>query len=142
MQLKSAFCQPLFQLLPQPLRLQFRTAMADDIICVPLERNGGTRPFHPRIDRVMQEEIRQQGANHGSLRRPFLSILQTAIRHSYRCYQPPFDVQQYPFAIRVLPYGPHQQFVVYVVKETLDVHIQNPGVLPAPLPCFAYGIQC
>jgi len=32
--------------------------------------------------------------------------------------------------------------MVYVVKETLDVYIQNPSVLPAPLPCFAYGIQC
>jgi hypothetical protein len=41
------------------------------------------------------------------------------------------NVEQQPPAIRVLANSAHQQLVVDVVKEGLDVTIQNPVVAPA-----------
>ncbi len=38
--------------------------------------------------------------------------------------QPPFDIEQYPFAIGVLAYRLHQKFVIDVIEEPLDVHVQ------------------
>ena len=34
--------------------------MADHIICVALKRNGRMSPAHPRIKRIVQEQIGQQ----------------------------------------------------------------------------------
>jgi hypothetical protein len=50
-------------------------------------------------------------------------------------------IQQQPFVIRVLAYSSHQQRVVDVVKEFLDVKIQNPVVAPASFARHTNGLD-
>lgn len=41
----------------------------------------------------------------------------------------------------MFPDGPQQKLVVDIVEQSLDVELQNPIVLPAPLSRHAYGIE-
>src|SRR5262249_27508128 len=58
----------------KPARFHFALAMRDDIIGITLERNVRLFPMQPDIKRIMQEEIRQDGADTTALRHP-LSLL-------------------------------------------------------------------
>jgi hypothetical protein len=67
-------------------------------------------------------------------------MIQAAIFHLHRGFQPSFDVEKHPFAIGMFPYRPHQKLMVDAVKETLDVEVKNPVVSPASLTCNPYGL--
>src|SRR5664280_613120 len=41
----------------------------------------------------------------------------------------------------MFPYRPHQQIMVDIVKESLDVEVKYPVVSPAPLTCNPYGLN-
>ncbi len=64
MQLQPTVAQSLIQLPPQPQSLCFTFAMTHGIIRVAFKRNGRAIPGHPTVKRIMQKQIRQQGANH------------------------------------------------------------------------------
>lgn len=49
--------------------------------------------------------------------------------------------EQRPCARHMFPDGPQQKLVVDIVEQSLDVELQNPIVLPAPLSRHAYGIE-
>src|SRR5215831_16786965 len=49
---------------PEYPRLLGALAVTDDVVRVPLEWDARKRPRHPRIERVMQEQVRQQGRDH------------------------------------------------------------------------------
>ena len=61
MQLQPAFSKPPLQHRLQPLRLRFAHAVAEDIISKALERDARMVFHHPPVERIVQEEIRQQG---------------------------------------------------------------------------------
>ena len=64
--------------------------------------------LHPPIERIMQKEIRKKGLITPPCGVPFSRLNQVAIRHCSRGLQPSFDVQEHPFAIRMMPHRPHQ----------------------------------
>ncbi len=97
--------------------------------------------MHPRIEHIMQKEIRKQGLITPPCGILLILMNQAAIFPSHRGLQPSFDLWHYPFAIGMLPYHPHQKTMVDVVKETLDVAVKNPVVSPAPLTCNPYGLK-
>jgi hypothetical protein len=46
---------------------------------------------------------------------------QATIFQLHGCFQPSFNVQKHPFAIRMLPHRPHQQIMIDTVKEAFDI---------------------
>ena len=56
--------------------------------------------------------------------------------------QPSFKVQQNPSTVGMLTHRPHYEFMIQIVKESLDIQIQNPVELPASLPGNPDSIQC
>src|SRR5262245_33357651 len=116
--------------------------MADRIIGIALERNVRILPSHPCIERIMQKEIRQDRAYDPTLWCASLPRDEASIRHLYGGFQPSFDVEKHPRAIRVFADRTHQQIAVDSIEEALDVEIQNPRMTPATLPCHADRIEC
>ena len=58
------------QSIPEPAGFFFASAVADDVVRVSLERDGGKTPRHPGVESIVQEQISQDGADHPTLRRP------------------------------------------------------------------------
>jgi hypothetical protein len=65
-ELQSTRPEPLRQLLPQALRLRLRPTVTPRIIGITFARDVGMVPRHPRIERVMHEEVRPHGAQYTS----------------------------------------------------------------------------
>jgi hypothetical protein len=90
--LQPTFRKSPFNRHPKSFRLGFAPTVTNPIIGIPLERNPRIPPLHPHIERIMQKEIRKQGADHSSLRRPFIPMYQAAIIQLHRGLQPSFDL--------------------------------------------------
>ena len=105
-QLQSTFRKSPFDRHPKSFRFGFAPTVTNPIIGVPLKWNLRILPLHPSIERIMQKEIRKQGTDHPSLRRPFIPMNQAAIIQLRRSLQPSFDVEKHPFAIGMFPYRP------------------------------------
>jgi hypothetical protein len=108
--------------------------MADSVICVTFELHVRIFPAHPKIERVVKEKIRQYWADDSPLWRALFPMDQLSIRHANRRPQPTLKVEEHPFAIRVSPHGPHQEFPIDVIEKALDVEIEHPVIVPASLP--------
>src|SRR5450631_1946443 len=67
---------------------------------------------------------------------------QLSIWHADRRPRPTFEVEEHPFAIRVSPHGPHQEFPIDIIEEALDVEIEHPVMVPASPPGHARSIMC
>jgi hypothetical protein len=125
--------EPLINGAPQLPRLVFAPAVADDVVRVTLERHARHLPPDPDIERVVQEEVGQQGRDDPALRRsPVPRDKIASFEHRGR-FQPAFDVEEHPGAVGVLAHGPEQQLVIDAVEETLDVDVEHPVRAPAPL---------
>src|SRR6516162_1559445 len=70
----------------------FITTVTDRIIGIALEQYVREVPAHPQIERIVQKEIGQEGADDPALRRPSLSPDEAPIRHLHRGFQPSVDV--------------------------------------------------
>lgn len=55
------------------------------------------------------------------LRGSFCPFLDRSIRHLKGCFKPSLDIQDDPWIICVFPNGFHEQFVVNIVKQPLNV---------------------
>jgi len=142
MEFQFTFRKPLPQHVQHLTSLLFAVAVDDGIVRIAFERTCRKLPLHPQIERVVQEQIRQDRAHHRTLWRPFLAMNQGAIRHADRCFEPTLDVQQHPCAVRMMAYGFHQKFSVDFIKETSDVQIEHPVLTPASLPRHGQCILC
>src|ERR1019366_5562806 len=109
--------------------------MADGVISVTFKGHLGVIFLHPPVKRIMEKKISQDRADHRTLRRPFLWPHQSSIRHTHRRPEPPLYVERYPFALRVTPHRSHQEFLIEVVIEPLDVKLKHPVKTPATLTC-------
>src|ERR1035438_9133843 len=108
MQSQPALRQPLFKRQTQVLRLCFASTMADSVICVAFELHVWIFPAHPEIE---------YWANNCPLWRALFPMDQLSIRHANRRPQPTLKVEEHPFAIRVSPHGPHQEFPIDVIRS-------------------------
>ena len=82
------------------------------------------------------------GTDNSPLRRPALPVDQIPIRHAHGRPQPPFKVEQNPWAVRVPPYRSHQEVPIDFIEEALDVEVEHPVARPATLPGFDESIVC
>ena len=68
MHLQAALCQPCLKLGLEGLRFLLVPAVHQPIVCIPTPREVGVRPRHPEIERVVQEQVCQNRADHTPLR--------------------------------------------------------------------------
>ena len=115
--------------------------MADRVVSVSFERDARILPLHPLVERIVKKEIRQHGTDDSPLRGPSFPVNQGPVRHAHRRPQPPFQVEQNPWAVRVPPHGSHQEVPIDLIEETLDVQIEHPVISPATLPSLDEGIM-
>src|SRR5918993_435194 len=119
---------------PQRASLSFAAAVADDVVRVALEQDGGKAPRHPDVEHIVQEQVRQEGADHPALRRACRARDDAPILHLDRSLQPALDVKQHPRAVRMVTDRLEQQLPIDAVEVTLDVDIEHPVEPPAALP--------
>jgi len=143
MQSQPAFRQPLFKRQTQLLRLCFASTMADSIICVNVRT---ARPDIPGASRDRTRSERKRFANTGLTTAPcgvpFSRWINCPSGMQTGALSQTLKVEEHPFAIRVSPHGPHQEFPIDVIEKALDVEIEHPVIVPASLPGHAEGIVC
>jgi site-specific DNA recombinase len=83
-----------------------------------------------------------KGSDDTALWRAACALHQRAVRLLRRCFQPTFDIQYDPWLLRMLLHGLHQQFPIEIVKETANVQILHPVILPAIPSGLSNRIQC
>ena len=71
-------------------------AVDDGIVSKSFERVVREGSLHPRIERIMEEEIRQERARNPALRGPVCPLKEGTIRTLDRGTQPPANVQMEP----------------------------------------------
>ena len=105
MYFQAALLEAARDALQDLLRPLLRSAMCHNIICVSLERHIWMRLAHPDVERKVQENIGQKGANDSALRRSLPPWRQRTVLHLHRGFKPPLNVEQYPATLRVFPYA-------------------------------------
>src|SRR3954447_6663655 len=91
---QTARGEPLVDGAPQLPRLAFAPAVADDVVRVTLERDARHLPPDPEIERVVQEEVGQQGRDDPALRRPPVPRDKIAPFEHRGRFQPALDVEE------------------------------------------------
>ena len=84
--------------------------------------------------RVVHEQVRQDRRDRRSLRGSLGSLLKGAVGVLERGRQPPLDIQQHPASVGDRLHRPEHEVPRHLIEELLDVEIDHPVVLPAPLP--------
>jgi len=116
------------------LSLAARRAVHDRVVGVALEWAARMLAGHPNVERVVHEQVRQDRRNGRSLRRSSRALNQDAVRVLQRRCQPPLDIQQHPGAVGHRLHRADDEVPRHLVEELLDVEIDRPVELPAPLP--------
>ena len=75
--------------------------MHDGIVRITLERIVGMDALHPLVERIVQEQIGQQGTYDTSLRRAAVPGFDRSVLILHGCFEPSFDVEPYPWTGRV-----------------------------------------
>src|SRR6202007_2550849 len=115
--------------------------MTNGVIRVALERDVRTPSRHPHVERIMQKQIRQDGAYDPSLRRSRHSRHDAAILHLHRSLQPALDVEQHPRSVRMTTDRPERQLPIDAVEIGFYVEIEHPVVAPTALTSSAHGVD-
>src|ERR1051326_4253195 len=92
MQFQSTLLQPCRYFDTHQVRFPLCPAMDDDVVRISLERQMSPVQAHPPIERVVQKQIGQQGADHSSLRSASFTLQQISIFILRRRFQPTLDV--------------------------------------------------
>src|SRR5207245_9264637 len=88
---------------------------------------------HPHIERIVQKQIRQDGAYHPSLRSSRRARHNAAVLHLHWRLQPAFDIEQHPRAVGMLTDRLEHQLPIDAVEVAFDVDVEHPVVSPASL---------
>src|SRR5262249_12019506 len=107
---------------------------------VPLERNVRIVSRHPRVERIVQEQVCKERADDPTLRSSRCARHDAAVLHLHRRLQPALDVEQHPRAVRMMTNRLEQQLPIDTVEVTFDVYVEHPVVAPAALTSLAHGI--
>jgi hypothetical protein len=105
MKLQTALCQACPDDIEHKPRLLLTPAVDNRVVSVPLERDARKGSLHPRVKRIMQEEIRQERTCYTPLWGAFRPLKEGTIWTHDRGTQPPADIQLYPGKISVVGYG-------------------------------------
>ena len=97
----------------------------------------------------MQEQVRQERTDNAALWCTCLPLDDATIFHPDRHLQPTLDIEQHPWAIRMMADGLEQQLPVDVMPEAcfqhdeipFDVDVEHPVVSPATLTTLTHGIN-
>src|SRR5499433_4336192 len=96
---------------------------------------------HPRIERIVQEQVCKERADDPTLRGSRCARHDAAVLHLHRRLQPALDVEQHPRAVRMMTNRLEQQLPIDTVEVTFDVYVEHPVVAPAALTSLAHGID-
>src|SRR5215467_8506418 len=96
---------------------------------------------HPRVERIVQEQVCKERADDPTLRRSGCARHDAAVLHLHRRLQPALDVEQHPRAVRMMTDRLEQQLPIDTVEVAFDVDVEHPVVAPAALTSLAYGID-
>jgi hypothetical protein len=140
-QVQAELPQPMPDRLADVFRLAFGGAMDDGVVAVPLEPDHRELSTQPGVESEVHEQIRQQRRDRGTLRGAFVPPNKRAIGLLYRRGPPPLHIQQHPWQLGVALPGGHDGLVRHVVEESLDIQIDDPGLLPSPLLAHLHRIQ-
>ena len=110
---------------PKRSGLFLGVAVGNDVVRVALERTSRMFPVHPTIERVVHEQVGEQGRDRRSLRGSLLSWDEGPVGHQYGGFQPPFDVQQDPPFVGVVSDRFEQQIMGNAVEEGPDVKVEQ-----------------
>src|ERR1039457_3966550 len=133
MQLKTARRKAFSYTLLDPMSHPLSLAMHHRVVGVAGKPTMRYLPPYPPIERIMHEEIQDQRAYAAALWRAAIPAPEFSCLAHRRRLQPPFDIQQRPFAVRMLPQCLHDQTVVESVKRSFDVKLQHPVEPPTSL---------
>jgi hypothetical protein len=123
------------------LRLASADAVHHAVVGVAFERYRREDPAHPRVERVMQKQVRQHGRDRRALWGTAVSLLQGAVRMLHGGGKPPPDIQHHPRQVGVGLHRFDHEVVVDAVEERLNVQIDCPVVLPATSPACRHRVQ-
>src|SRR5476651_1837006 len=115
--------------------------MTNGVIRVSLERDVRIGSLHPHIERVVQEQIRQDWAYNPALRSSRDSRHDAAILQLDRSLQPALDIEQHPRLVRMTTDRPEHQLPIDAVEIGFYVEIEHPVIPPAALTSLAHGID-
>src|SRR5215472_6441916 len=113
--------------------------VTNGIVRVPLERNVRIASRHPRVERIVQEQVCKERADDPTLRRSRCARHDAAVLHLHRRLQPALAVEQHPRAVRMMTDRLEQQLPIDTVEVTFDVDLEHPVIAPATLTSLAYG---
>src|SRR4051794_21453476 len=87
---------------PKRAGLLLASAVADDVVCVSLKRDGAKAPRQPQIKSIVQEQSSQHGAGRPTVRRSCCTRDDATILHRDRSPQPALNVEKRPRAVRMM----------------------------------------
>ena len=90
---------------------------------------------------MRESSLLRWGRDRRSLRSSAVPLPQGAIGHLQRRFQPPLHVQQNPFLAGVRLHRLDDEIMIQGVEELLDVQINHPVALPAPLTAFSQRVM-
>src|SRR5439155_22092935 len=111
MQFQSTLLQPCRYLGTHQVRFPLCSAMDDDVVRIPLERQMKPTPSHPQIERVVQKQISQQSADDTALRRATFTLPPMSLFMLRRRFQPRPDPECDPPVFGVLLFCPDHRDV-------------------------------
>ena len=123
--------KPFPDALKHVFRLSSALAVKHGVVGVPGEPDAGQMPRHPKVERVMQEQVGQDRRHDAALRRALVARLKLPIRALHRRFQPTLDVEQDPGFLTVLAQSRHQEAVIEIVEQPSDVELHHPVLVPA-----------
>jgi hypothetical protein len=118
---------------PQIPGLPLGVAVGNNIVSVALEGAARILMVHPTIERIVHEQVGQQGRDRGTLRGSFLPSHESPVRHLHRGAQPPSDAEQDPTLVCMVGHRFEQQIMRNTVEEGPNIEIDNPVLLPTAL---------
>jgi hypothetical protein len=95
----------------------------DHVVAVALEADGRVLPGHPEIERVVQEDVGQQGRNRRTLRSAAIALDQAAALQPKRRLQPPLHVEQDEALVGVASHRLENKVVRDAVEKRLQVQV-------------------
>ncbi len=107
--------------------------MNDRVIRISGKWAKWTGALHPAVECIMHEQIHQDRTDHTTLGCATVPRQARAICRLERCSQPPLDIQQDPVFPDVNAYRLHQEAMIDLIEGCLDVKLDQPVILPAPI---------
>src|SRR6516165_152045 len=108
---------------PQYLRLFGASAVADDIVRVPLEPDVGKAPSHPLVEDVVQKQIREAGTYHPTLRSSRRARHDATVLQLCRRLQPALDVEKHPAAVSMFADRLQEQLPVDAIEIAPHINV-------------------